>query len=93
MLKIYFNTIVPYPQRNKLIHAFKDLGFKFDRILSNGQYSTIRFRGRLPTLNNSNLIDIYYSDENIKNEFKNINAEITELFFYCERKKDYENKC
>ena len=49
MLKVYFNTVVPYSERKKVIRAFKDLGFNFDReFVPGSDVSRFIFRGRLP---------------------------------------------
>lgn len=57
-LKLNFNDPCPHNQRDKVIKAFRDLGFSYERIYQSGVYSLHRFYGRLPTISGRSDIDI-----------------------------------
>lgn len=85
MLKIYFNTVVPYSERKKVLHGLKDLGFKFDRLFVPGaDVSHFRFYGRLPTGENEKNVCVYF-DEYTKNQFENVRVDYVELFINFEK--------
>lgn len=90
-LKINFSDPLPYTERNKVIHGLKSLGFSYDRVYQNGQYSLHRFFGRLPTMNGSSNVDILF-DDNTKSEFLKYQIDSVEIYLLSERKQDYENK-
>ena len=92
MLKLNFNTPVPYLQRNKLIHALQNLGFAFEYVYQNGTYGLIKFSGRLPTTGGKSCVDIIFSDEKTKEDFKQVTVDYVEMYFLTERKRDYENR-
>ena len=96
MIKIDFNTVVPYPQRNNLIHSLQNLGFKMEYLYRTSDtdiHSLIRFRGRFPPVCDlSEPISIIFENDELRDIFKNIFNDNVELFFHFERKIDYENK-
>lgn len=86
MLKVYFNTVVPYKDRKKVINAFKDLGFTFDRIFEQGsEISHFVFRGRLPSCDDCQFANFYFDDE-AKRQFKGVRVDFVELFVNFEKK-------
>lgn len=90
-LKINFSDPLPYPERNKVIHGLKSLGFSYEHVYQNGQYSLHRFFGRLPTINGSSDIDILFDDKT-KSDFSQYHIDNVEIYLLSERKQDYENK-
>lgn len=91
MLKINFNTPVPYPQRNNLIHSLQNLGFAFEHIYQSGTYALCKFSGYLPVSGGKSSVDIFFSDDNVKEQFLQSSIDYVELYFLTERKRDYEN--
>ena len=91
MLKINFNTPVPYPQRNNLIHSLQKLGLSFEHIYQNGTYALCKFSGCLPCSGGSSGIDIIFTDSQSKEHFSQCTVDYVELYFLTERKRDYEN--
>ena len=87
MLKLTFNKPLPYSERQHLIHSLKKLGFKYEHIFSDGQYSKHKFSGSLINGRASPDIDLYLSDE-AKEQFKDINLNYVEIYFFTERKND-----
>lgn len=88
MLRIYFNTLVPYADRKKVIHAFKDLGFSFDRIFEQGSdVSHFVFRGRLPASspNECQFANFIFDDES-RRQFKGVRVDYVELFINFEKR-------
>lgn len=92
MLKLDFNTIVPYPQRNKLIHSFQDLGFVYEHVFSNDTYSIHKLTGKFPSEKNYSKLNVVFEDEKTKECFLNCLCGTVEIIFYSERKQDYDNK-
>lgn len=87
MLKIYFNTLVPYTDRKKVINAFKDLGFTFDRLFVPGSdVSHFVFRGRLPTSDSKECTANFIFDNNAKKMFQNVKVDYVELFVDFEKR-------
>lgn len=89
MLKVYFNTIVPYSDRKKVINAFKDLGFTFDRIFKQGSdVSHFVFRGRLPCVNQYEVLHFanFYFDDVSKRQFKGADVSWIELYINFEKR-------
>lgn len=85
MLKINFNTPFPHSQRDKFIHGFRELGFSYERIIQNGQYSLFRFFGEIPFEENKSNVDVMISDDvNIK-DFKSLLVGNVEIYFLFER--------
>lgn len=83
-LKLNFNTPCPKNERSKVIKAFKDLGFTYERIIQSGDYSLHRFYGRLPTIHCTDVkIESISCDDDFKKEFKNVDA--IEIYLFIER--------
>lgn len=85
MIKIQFDKPLPHDFRDKLIHDFRDLGFKYDRIFQNGEYALFKFYGKLPTIPEGT-ISIIYQDETLQQHFKQIKNDYLEITFFIERK-------
>ena len=86
MVKINFNTPIPHCQRDVVIHAFKDLGFKYERIIQNGEFSLLRFFGDLPSDNfHKTNLDIQVSNDLDITYFKSMFVGSVEIFVYFER--------
>lgn len=87
MLKVYFNTVVPYSERKKVINAFKDLGFTFDRLFVAGaDVSHFVFRGRLPTCEDYESSANFIFDNSAKKMFQNVKIDYIELFVNFEKR-------
>ena len=90
MLKINFNTPIPYSQRDRIIREMKNLGLSYERIHQNGTYSLHRFYGRLPTINKSEIEDdvqIVFVDDKTREEFRTHGKNNSvEIFLRIERK-------
>lgn len=94
MLKITLRDPIPYEYRNKIIHSFQDLGFKYEYLFSSyppeyNDYSKHRLVGKFPALSRSPCenIQIHFFDPDEKEEFfSNLDSNI-EIIFFCERKK------
>ena len=64
MLKINFNTPFPHSQRDVFIHSFRDMGFKYERIIQNGDFSLFRFYGKIPCEDfRKTNVDIIFGDD------------------------------
>ena len=86
MLRINFNTPVPYSQRDKIIRGLKDMGLSYERIIQNGTYSLHRFYGRLPEIGYDD-VQIHFIDDRTREEFKAHGvANSVEIFLKIERK-------
>lgn len=92
MVKINFNTPIPYPQRDKLIHSLKAIGLSYERVYQSGTYALHRFYGRLPTCSDSKGIDFLFDSPDLQGTFYNSKDDYFEIYFLTERKKDYENQ-
>lgn len=87
MLRINFNTPVPYNERDKVIRGLKNLGLSYERIIQNGTYSLHRFYGRLPEFGDEN-VQIHFIDDKTREEFKAHGvANSVEIFLKIERKE------
>lgn len=85
MVKINFNTAFPHNQRDVFIHAFRDLGFKYERIIQNGEFSLFRFFGSLPTNDSKTNIDIIVSNDTDIDNFKQMLVKDVEIYCMFER--------
>lgn len=85
MVKINFNTPFPHSQRDVFIHAFRDLGFKYERVFQSGEYSLLKFFGKLPHSDKKTNIDIIVSDETDIDDFKQLLVCNVEIFVMFER--------
>lgn len=86
MIKINFNTPVPYEQRDATIRAMKELGFVYERIYQNGTYSLHRFWGHLPSYHDED-ISIHFIDDRTREEFRTRGkSDTVEIFLSIERK-------
>lgn len=85
MVKINFNTPFPHSQRDVFIHAFRDLGFKYERIIQSGQYSLFKFFGTLPQSDSKTNIDIIVSGGTDIDNFKQLLVKNVEIFVMFER--------
>lgn len=85
MIKINFNTPIPHCQRDKLIHAMRDLGFTYERIYQNGECSLHKFSGKLPYTDKKTNIDILVSDDTEIDSFKSLLVGYVEMYFLIER--------
>lgn len=85
MVKINFNTPFPHSQRDAFIHAFRDLGFKYERIIQSGQYSLFKFFGTLPQSDSKTNIDIMVSSDTDIDVFKQLLVKNVEIFVMFER--------
>lgn len=87
MLRINFNTPVPYSQRDKVIRGLKNMGLSYERIIQNGTYSLHRFYGRLPECGNDG-VEIHFIDDRTREEFKAHGvANSVEIYLKIERKE------
>ena len=85
MVKINFNTPFPHSQRDVFIHAFRDLGFKYERIFQSGEYSLFKFFGTLPLSDSKTNIDILVSSDTDIDVFKQLLVKNVEIFVMFER--------
>ena len=88
MLKIYFNTVVPYCERKKVLKAFKELGFTFERLFVPGSdVSRFVFRGRLPCSSGTecSFANFVFDDESRK-QLKGVCVDFVELFINFEKR-------
>lgn len=85
MVKINFNTPLPHSQRDVVIHAFKSVGWKYERIIQNGEFSLFRFFGKLPQDERKTNIDVIVSDGTNIDDFKQLFVSDVEIYFYFER--------
>lgn len=85
MVKINFNTPFPHSQRDVFIHAFRDLGFKYERIIQSGEYSLFKFIGILPQSDSKTNIDIMVSSDTDIDDFKQLLVKNVEIFVMFER--------
>ena len=85
MVKINFNTPFPHSQRDVFIHAFRDLGFKYERIIQSGEYSLFKFFGKLPQSDSKTNIDIMVSSDTDIDVFKQLLVKNVEIFVMFER--------
>lgn len=87
MLRINFNTPVPYKERDNVIRGLKNMGLSYERIIQNGTYSLHRFYGRLPEFGDEN-IQIHFIDDKTREEFKAHGvANSVEIYLKIERKE------
>lgn len=89
MLRIHFNTVVPYSERKKVIRAFKDLGFNFDReFIPGSDVSHFIFRGRLPCVDSYNSMHLanFYFDDVSKKQFKGADVSFVEIHINFEKR-------
>lgn len=86
MIRINFNTPLPYNQRDRTIHALKDLGLNYERIHQNGTYSLHKFWGRLPSFDGED-VEIHFIDDYTRETFKThgVNGTV-EIYLKIERK-------
>lgn len=92
MLKINFNTPLKKNQRDDFIHCMKNLGFVYERIIQNGEYSLLRFYGELPDISLDNFEFYIVADGKKKTDLikfflKSAKCEITIPFEREENKK------
>lgn len=85
MVKINFNKPFPHSQRDVFIHAFRDLGFKYERIIQNGDFALFRFFGKLPYSEGKINIDVIVSSDTNIDDFKQLLVTNVELFVIFER--------
>lgn len=86
MVKINFNTPFPHSQRDLFIHAFRDLGFKYERVIQSGKFSLFRFFGVLPFTKDKNTnLDIIVSDLTDIDVFQSLLVKNVEIFVMFER--------
>ena len=85
MVKINFNTPFPHCQRDSFLHAFRDLGFKYERIYQNGDYALFRIFGKLPHDDKKTNIDVILSDDININDLKQLLVTNVEMFVMFER--------
>lgn len=86
MVKINFNTPFPHNQRDIFIHAFRDLGFKYERVIQSGEFSLFRFFGVLPFIKDKNTnLDIIVSDLTDIDVFQSLLVKNVEIFVMFER--------
>lgn len=86
MLKVYFNTPVPFSERKKVLYGLKSLGFKFDRLFVPGSdVSHFRFFGRLPCGDSCCFASFIFDDE-AKRQFKGVRVDYVELFIDFEKR-------
>lgn len=85
MVKINFNTPFPHSQHDVFIHAFRDLGFTYERIIQSGQYSLFKFFGTLPQSDSKTNIDIMVSSDTDIDVFKQLLVKNVEIFVMFER--------
>lgn len=86
MLRINFNTPVPYNQRDKVIKGLKDMGLSYERIYQGDIYSLHRFYGRLPEIGSDDVV-IHFIDDRSREEFKAHGvANSVEIYLKIERK-------
>ena len=89
MLRIYFNTLVPFSDRKKVIRAFKDLGFNFDReFVPGADVSHFIFRGRLPCVRSYEVMHLanFYFDDIAKKQFKGVDVSFIEIHLNFEKR-------
>jgi len=86
MLKINFKPSFPHSQRDKFIHVFRDLGFSYEQIIQNEEYSLLRFFGKIPAAekNNTN-VDVMFCDDVNINDFKSLSVGNVEIYVLFER--------
>ena len=85
MVKINFNIPFPHNQRDVFIHAFRDLGFKYELIIQNGDFALFRFFGKLPCFEDKTNIDVIVSNDLNIDDFKQLLVTKVELFVMFER--------
>ena len=85
MVKINFNTPLPHSQRDVFIKAFRSIGWGYDRIFQNGDFTLLKFHGKLPSGERSTNIDILVSDDTDIDSFKQLFVGYCEIYFYFER--------
>lgn len=86
MVKINIKTVFPKSQRDVFIHAFRDIGWKYERIIQNGEFSLFRFFGTLPACSNDDTnVDIILTDDIYIDEFKQLFVKDVEIFVQFER--------
>lgn len=85
MLKINFNTPFPLSQRDIFLHSMRDLGFSYDRIIQNGEYSLFKFFGKLPETNKKTNIDVIIGDDVNIETFNQLLVKDVEIFVMFER--------
>lgn len=85
MVKINFNTPLPHSQRDVVIQAFEAVGWKYERIIQNGEFSLFRFFGKLPQDERKTNIDVIVSDGTNIDDFKQLFVSDVEIYFYFER--------
>lgn len=89
MLKINFNSPIPYSQRDRIIRELKNLGLSYERIHQNGTYSLHRFYGRLPTISADDIddVEIHFIDDKTRENFMAHGSNNSvEIFLKIERK-------
>lgn len=85
MVKINFNTPIPHCQRDKFIHAMRDLGFTYERIYQNGECSLHKFSGKLPLSDKKSNIDILVQNDVAPDIYNSFSVGYVEMFFLIER--------
>lgn len=85
MVKINFKTVFPHSQRDKFIHAFRDLGFSYERIIQSEEYSLFRFFGEIPEGDSETNIDIMITDDVYVDLFKEMFVGNVEIYLMFER--------
>lgn len=85
MIKIQFDQPLPHKYRDFLIHSFRDIGFKYDRIFQSGDYAVFKFFGKMPCLGKTQTISIIYENPDLEQTFKQIQNDYLEITFFIER--------
>ena len=85
MVKININTPLPHESRNTFIQAFKSIGWKYERVIQNGEFAILRFFGKFPSDGCKPNIDIILGDDVNINEFKQLFVGEVEIYFLFER--------
>lgn len=85
MVKININTPLAHSQRDNVIKAFKSIGWKYERIIQNGEYSLFRFFGNLPADERITNVDIIVGDDVDIDIFKQLLVRDVEVFIMFER--------
>lgn len=85
MLKINFNTPFPHSQRDVFLHSMRDIGFTYDRVIQNGEYSLFKFFGSLPQTDKKSNVDVIIGDDVNINVFKQLLVKDVEIYVMFER--------
>lgn len=98
MLKINFTTPVPNEQIKSLIHSFQSIGFKYDRVFQNGEFTIHKFFGtfsdiglsgeKILNIKNSPNVNCVFESDEIKKRFCECLVGHVELVFLGERRNN-----